>query len=838
MKKRLYQLLAIGLLGYAGGNAIWPVLSQTTGIISNHFIAVGRGPGVIGFGGITPSSSGLVLTSQGLGADPIFSSLTPAFAPQSANTFLAGPISGAPAAPTFRAIDSLDIPSALSLGVSGTTAGSLGLFGATSGKTTISVPAVAGTYNFILPIAAGTSGFSLLSQGAGNAQVYGLLGLAAGGTGSALVASNGGLVYSTGSGLAILAGTATAGQIPLSSANSAPSWSTATYPSTVPANYLLYASSTNVVSSTNIIPSGTTWNGATIGTGFGGTGATSLGAEFTNAGNVLHIVTNSISNAALAQVGAATIKGNPTNATANAQDFTIQGLTARGAPDASNDKIPIYDNAAGTIKYVTPGAIAVAATAGVQSIQGMTSAITCSQGVTCSLQTIRLTNVGEVDPVTYGADKTGVADSTAAWQSAINACRASLQASCAIVPSPGTYRITALDCTNANGLVFRGVGSLTYTTQIHGTSNGATMFDCTGSEGVKFENLAIGNASGAFPRLGIVVAPSVSTTGMDNIVFRDLSIQGMFTGAAMYLDRTGSSKMEKVQVINTYSCTGCYGVIFTGQNTATVSSVFVTTASVGTGTNQSIGTSDWNLYDIDFHTITSSATNLSIPVLMDGTSSFRYVGGNTSCNNNCSMLFRLSDGAVPYSPGLLQFSGFGVYVDEGVAYNSVFGGTGQIQGLTMNAFGLGNLPNSGLVFANTGPVRGGIGGSTPMYLSGVINSGETIYMGPQGYFFNENQAAFYNQQRILIGALRVVAATPPGAGQTFTIRLRRGGSNVPSFIVTISGASQQFGEYVASFLEAAPTTAGNGIDVQVIASAGANSSQINITLDLIPVSSN
>ena len=71
--------------------------------------------------------------------------------------------------------------------------------------------------------------------------------LAKGGTNAALTASNGGLFYSTASSGAILSGTATSQQIVLSGSSSAPSWSTATYPSTTTANQLLYSSSNNVV---------------------------------------------------------------------------------------------------------------------------------------------------------------------------------------------------------------------------------------------------------------------------------------------------------------------------------------------------------------------------------------------------------------------------------------------------------------------------------------------------------------------------------------------------------------------------------------------------------------
>lgn len=75
----------------------------------------------------------------------------------------------------------------------------------------------------------------------------GQLGLTRGGTNASLTASNGGLIYSTATGMAVLSGTATANQIPLSGASGAPSWSTATYPGTTTANQVLYSSSANTV---------------------------------------------------------------------------------------------------------------------------------------------------------------------------------------------------------------------------------------------------------------------------------------------------------------------------------------------------------------------------------------------------------------------------------------------------------------------------------------------------------------------------------------------------------------------------------------------------------------
>jgi hypothetical protein len=76
----------------------------------------------------------------------------------------------------------------------------------------------------------------------------GQLGLTRGGTAASLTASNGGIVYSTASALAILAGTATANQMLLSGASGAPAWSSTTHPATVAQGDLLYGSATNVIS--------------------------------------------------------------------------------------------------------------------------------------------------------------------------------------------------------------------------------------------------------------------------------------------------------------------------------------------------------------------------------------------------------------------------------------------------------------------------------------------------------------------------------------------------------------------------------------------------------------
>ncbi len=71
--------------------------------------------------------------------------------------------------------------------------------------------------------------------------------LTKGGTNASLTASNGGIFYSTASAGAILGGVASENHVLLSGLSSAPSWSTATYPSSTTTNQILYSSSTNVI---------------------------------------------------------------------------------------------------------------------------------------------------------------------------------------------------------------------------------------------------------------------------------------------------------------------------------------------------------------------------------------------------------------------------------------------------------------------------------------------------------------------------------------------------------------------------------------------------------------
>lgn len=93
--------------------------------------------------------------------------------------------------------------------------------------------------------------------------IGGVLPLNQGGTNAALIAANGGIVYSNSTQLAILAPTATANQVLLSGSSTTPLWSTATYPVTTTLSQLLYSSTSNVISGLATAINGTLVTGAT-----------------------------------------------------------------------------------------------------------------------------------------------------------------------------------------------------------------------------------------------------------------------------------------------------------------------------------------------------------------------------------------------------------------------------------------------------------------------------------------------------------------------------------------------------------------------------------------------
>jgi len=149
----------------------------------------------------------------------------------------------------------------------------------------------------------------LITSGFGVPTWVSQLPLTLGGTAASLVASNGGIVYSTSTSLAILAGTGTARQLLLSGAASTPAWSTTTFPATTNINEILFSSANNVIT------------GITAGN-FGVLISSSSG------------VPSWLANGTTGQILTATTSGTPSWAAPAASSVTFTGNT--GTPFSGN----------------------------------------------------------------------------------------------------------------------------------------------------------------------------------------------------------------------------------------------------------------------------------------------------------------------------------------------------------------------------------------------------------------------------------------------------------------------------------------------------------------------
>ena len=226
-----------GTLGVANGGT-----GNTS--LTAHGVMLGNGTSAVSV--TVAGTAGQILRSGGSAADPSWSTATyPSTAATGTILYANGP-------------NSITSSSTPTLGVAGTSAGALGLSGASSGVVTLQTASTAGTWSLTLPTSAGTNNYVLTTDGTGVTSwsavsasvISGIVPLANGGTNAALTANTGGIVYSGASALSILAGTATANQIILSGSNAAPSWSTATYPSTAAVGTMLNAGVLNAVSAT------------------------------------------------------------------------------------------------------------------------------------------------------------------------------------------------------------------------------------------------------------------------------------------------------------------------------------------------------------------------------------------------------------------------------------------------------------------------------------------------------------------------------------------------------------------------------------------------------------
>jgi len=214
--------------------------------------------------GLTTGNNGVLITS-GAGVPSISSTLPSAVQGNitSTGTITSGTWNGSLITGIYGGTGVNNGASTITIGGSVTLSGAFTFTGTLTNNTAVTFP-TSGTLATTaqLPVAAaltkvddtnvtltlgGTPATALMQAASLTLGWTGQLGLTRGGTNASLVASNGGIVYSTASAFAILSGTATANQMLLSGASGAPAWSTVTHPATTTINQLLYSSSANVI---------------------------------------------------------------------------------------------------------------------------------------------------------------------------------------------------------------------------------------------------------------------------------------------------------------------------------------------------------------------------------------------------------------------------------------------------------------------------------------------------------------------------------------------------------------------------------------------------------------
>jgi hypothetical protein len=286
------------------------------------------------------------------------------------------------------------------LGVPGVAMGTLGFAGPTSGTVTVVPQTVAGTPTLTLPntsgtfavgastplvLSATTGGLTcptcVTSSGGGaitgtapiNVSAAGVVSINAPYT--TLTASNGGIVYSGATNLAILAGTATAGQMLRSGASAAPSWSTATWPATTTANQLLYSSAANTVAGL------ATANGALLNT-------SASGVPALTANPVLGVAGTTVGSIGFQNATSGTVTLQPVTGALGAVTINIPAAAGTMAVSAS---APLALSAAGNVTCAT---CATTTNGGALSA---TAPITLSAGGTIGVTGSALTKVDDTN---------------------------------------------------------------------------------------------------------------------------------------------------------------------------------------------------------------------------------------------------------------------------------------------------------------------------------------------------------------------------------------------------------------------------------------------------------
>jgi hypothetical protein len=520
-----------------------PVTNGGTGrtTLTNHGLLIGAG--TVAITQLSGDPAGTVLIGNGASADPSFS-----------------------ATPT--------------LGVAGTTLGTLALTGNTSGTITIQPQAAAGTYNFNLPTSAGSAGQVLTSQAGGSSAMTWTTPTT--GTVTSIATNNGitgGTITSTGTiGLATIANNDLLANISGSTAAPSATTLTAFIDSAIGSTQgdVLYRNASSWV----VLAPGTSgqfletqgaaanpqWASGNSGTVTSvATGSGLTGGTITSTGTI-SVATNGITNSLFRQSAGLSVVGNSTNATANVADITgtanqVLVVNAAGtslafgalnlaSSSAVTGVLPVANGGTGQSTLTNHGVL----------IGAGTSAIT--QLAAGAAGTI-LTGQGAADPSFSATPTLGVAGTTLGTLSLAGNTSGTITIKSQA--AAGTYNFNLPTTVGTAGQVLTsqagGATAMTWTTPTTGTvtsvtfTGDGTLLSSTPSSAVTTSGTltaALANAAG-----GTVLGRATGTTGAPSYTISPvLGIAATSTGTLGLAN--GAAGGDVVTIQNNSATAGAY----------------------------------------------------------------------------------------------------------------------------------------------------------------------------------------------------------------------------------------------------------------------------------------
>jgi hypothetical protein len=433
--------------------------------------------------------------------------------------------------------------------------------------------------------------------------------------------------------------------------------------------------------------------------------------------------------------------------------------------------------------------------------------------------------INVTDPA-FGALGNGIADDTAAIQSAITAATARHGA---VYLPAGTYSVSRINLTGLGQLVFFGDGWNKTTlspragTASYGTSNGHVI-DLTGSLNCTLRDFQIAAFNSVpTPTTGIFQANIASGVSNANIL-SNIYVSGPYSVAAYYNFSVPSSQIYSCKFYNYSTGAGQrYVGIFTNNNaTFNLTSAYQTVNAAGQAP------SDISIFGTEWHFFPGAGANAQV-VWVDNGGSIRFYGGNITGGGQAYVL-------ITNTCSNLLFSGVTFETEsEPVTPTTVFSlsASAVLNGLTFNQCSyIVVTPSTGLMTIAAGGAFNSAGdGQVLAFTSaGALSAGNTYFVGPaDNDTVSSSNVSVTMTERGLILNMWANTSASPGQTPGYTITVLVNGS-ATALTGVISGGNTQ----VKDQTHAVQVNQGDTVCFKVVTAAATNSTRLSGAVTFLP----